>query len=140
MNNSQANMETIKKPSNPKGPLDLRPEGHEAANQAAEAKRQELLAQQAATSNSLPKGMDIKPSPTVKGFSPVPGINTQPSGEANVFKLDPKELEQPPSQIQPDTQETQAAKPAEEDNALGTAEQTQEAKKPGFFAKLFGKK
>lgn len=145
MTNIQPTMENFNQSS--KETLDLRPEGHEAATQAAQAEKQKLLAQQAAASSNLPKGMDIKQSPTSKGFNQVPGINSQATGEANVFKLSPSELENPPAQAQseaaPQTQEIQTDQASTDTQA--TPNQTEDvstppAKKPGFFGKLFGKK
>ena len=145
MTNIQPTMENFNQSS--KETLDLRPEGHEAAAQAAQAEKQKLLAQQAAASSNLPKGMDIKQSPTSKGFNQVPGINSQATGEANVFKLSPSELENPPAQAQseaaPQTQEIQTDQASTDTQA--TPNQTEDvstppAKKPGFFGKLFGKK
>lgn len=145
MTNIQPTMENFIQSS--KETLDLRPEGHEAATQAAQAEKQKLLAQQAAASSNLPKGMDIKQSPTSKGFNQVPGINSQATGEANVFKLSPSELENPPAQAQseaaPQTQEIQTDQASTDIQA--TPNQTEDvstppAKKPGFFGKLFGKK
>jgi len=143
MTNIQPTMEKFDQTSN--GTLDLRPEGHEQAAQQAQAKKEKLLAQQAATSDSQPKGMDIKPATMNKGFNPVPGINSQPTGEGNVFKLSPSELENPPAQATqseatPQTQESSdlsTPSPADTDSN----NQAQELpKKPGFFGKLFGKK
>ncbi len=145
MTNIQPTMENFNQSS--KETLDLRPEGHEAATQAAQAEKQKLLAKQAAASSNLPKGMDIKQSPTSKGFNEVPGINSQATGEANVFKLSPSELENPPAQAQseaaPQTQEIQTDQASTDTQA--TPNQTEDvstppAKKPGFFGKLFGKK
>jgi hypothetical protein len=146
MTNIQPTMENFNQSS--KETLDLRPEGHEAATQAAQAEKQKLLAQQAAASSNLPKGMDIKQSPTSKGFNQVPGINSQATGEANVFKLSPSELENPPAQASqseaaPQTQEIQTDQASTDTQA--TPNQTEDvstppAKKPGFFGKLFGKK
>ncbi len=145
MTNIQPTMENFKQSS--KETLDLRPEGHEAATQAAQAEKQKLLAQQAAASSNLPKGMDIKQSPTSKGFNQVPGINSQATGEANVFKLSPSELENPPAQAQseaaPQTQETQTDQAPTNTQAMPSQDEaviTPPAKKPGFFGKLFGKK
>lgn len=145
MTNIQRTMENFNQSS--KETLDLRPEGHEAATQAAQAEKQKLLAQQAAASSNLPKGMDIKQSPTSKGFNQVPGINSQATGEANVFKLSPSELENPPAQAQseaaPQTQEIQTDQASTDTQAIRTqteAVSTPPAKKPGFFGKLFGKK
>ena len=146
MTNIQPTMENFNQSS--KETLDLRPEGHAAATQAAQAEKQKLLAQQAAASSNLPKGMDIKQSPTSKGFNQVPGINSQATGEANIFKLSPSELENPPAQanqseVTPQTQEIQTDQASTDTQA--TPNQTEDfstppAKKPGFFGKLFGKK
>jgi hypothetical protein len=146
MTNIQPTMENFNQSS--KETLDLRPEGYEAATQAAQAEKQKLLAQQAAASSNLPKGMDIKQSPTSKGFNQVPGINSQATGEANVFKLRPSELENPSAQASqseaaPQIQEIQTDQASTDIQA--TPNQTEDvstppAKKPGFFGKLFGKK
>ncbi len=142
MTNIQPTMEKFDQTSN--GTLDLRPEGHEQIAQKAQAKKEELLAQQAATSNRHPKGMDIKPAMN-KGFNPVPGINSAPQGQANVFKLNENELEQPPVKISENadveaSQSTaeQNTPPSADMNANGPAQE--QPKKPGFFGKLFGKK
>jgi hypothetical protein len=92
--------------------------------------------------------MDIKQSPTSKGFNQVPGINSQATGEANVFKLRPSELENPSAQASqseaaPQIQEIQTDQASTDTQA--TPNQTEDvstppAKKPGFFGKLFGKK
>ncbi|GDX62547.1 hypothetical protein LBMAG34_0810 [Candidatus Saccharibacteria bacterium] len=145
MTNIQPTMENFNQSS--KETLDLRPEGHEAATQAAQAEKQKLLAQQAAASSNLPKGMDIKQSPTSKGFNQVPGINSQATGEANVFRLSPSELENPPDQAQseaaPQTQVIQTDQASTDTQAMPSQNEaviTPPAKKPGFFGKLFGKK
>ncbi len=146
MTNIQPTMENFNQSS--KETLDLRPEGHEAATQAAQAEKQKLLAQQAAASSNLPKGMDIKQSPASKGFNQVPGINSQATGEANVFKLSPSELENPPAQATQSeaasqTQEIQTDQASKDAQTIPTqteADSTPPAKKPGFFGKLFGKK
>lgn len=125
--------------------LDLRPKGHEKAAQQAQAEREELLAQQAAASDGHPKGMDIKPANINTGFNPVPGINSQPTGEANVFKLSPSELENPPAQATqseaaPQTQESSdlsTPSPADKDS---NSQAQEKPKKPGFFGRLFGRK
>jgi hypothetical protein len=144
MTNIQPTMENFNPSS--KETLDLRPKGHEAATQAAQAEKQKLLAQQAEASSDLPKGMDIKP-PTSKGFKQVPGINSRATGEANVFKLSPSELEKPPAQVQseaaPQTQEIQTDQAPTDTQAMPSQNEaviTPPAKKPGFFGKLFGKK
>lgn len=146
MTNIQPTMENFNN-NNSKGTLDLRPEGHQAETEAAQAKKQELLAQQTAASSDLPKGMDIKPAPS-KGFNQVPGINSQATGEANVFTLSTSELENPPAgsgQNETPPQATEAQfNQASVDvrDAAGQTETTSTppAKKPGFFGKLFGKK
>lgn len=148
MSNIQPTMENFNK-NNSKGTLDLRPEGHEAATEAARAKKEELLAKQAATSIAVPKGMDIKPTAPSKGFNQVPGINSRPTGEADVFKLNPNELESPQPQTSDDQAEVQSsAVNPEEQNTIDSqfkadtqeAVNTQPTKKPGFFGRIFGKK
>ena len=145
MTNIQRTMENFNKNNST---LDLRPEGHEAAAVAAQAKKEELLAKQAATSSTVPKGMDIKPAAPSKGFNQVPGINSEPAGEANVFKLNQKELENPPAQVTqpeaaPQIQQAQTDLPpvdAQPSSEQPDANATQPSKKAGFFSRLFGKK
>lgn len=146
MTNIQPTMEDFKK-NNSKTTLDLRPEGHEAATEAAQAKKEELLAKQAATSSTVPKGMDIKPAAPSKGFNQVPGINSKPTGENDVFKLNPNELEspQPPNeQAEIQSSTVSSAEQTIDDNQINTDTQEavapEPAKKPGFFARIFGKK
>ena len=78
----------------------------------------------------------------------MPGINSQATGEANVFKLSPSELENPPAQanqseVTPQTQEIQTDQASTDTQAAPNQTEdfsTPPAKKPGFFGKLFGKK
>jgi hypothetical protein len=140
-------MENFNKKPN-EGTLDLRPEGHEAAAQAAAAQKKAMLDKQAAISGSQNKGMDIKP----KGFSEVPGISGQPDGDEGVFKIPNHELESPPVQAtdsvqaQPSDTSNQASdliqnpvQPSQE-QTLATQQADGKANKQGFWSKLFGKR
>jgi hypothetical protein len=89
--------------------------------------------------------MDIKPAAMNKGFNPVPGINSAPQGQANVFKLNENELEQPPVKIS-ENADIEASQSKAEQNTTPPADMVasspaqEQPKKPGFFGKLFGKK
>ena len=142
MTNLQPTMENFNGKQSEKT-LDLRPEGHEEAARVAAENKAKVLAAQAQTSNSQPKGMDIKPATMNKGFNPVPGINSAPQGQANVFKLN--EIEQPPVKIS-ENADVEASQPALDQNISQSADMVasspdqEQPKKPGFFGKLFGKK
>ncbi len=117
--------------------IKLRTEAEEQAVKAKEDQRKAAFAAQVANSNSQPKGMDIKPSPT-KGFNKMPGISSEPQGKPDVFKLDQSELEQPQPQMATNEQQS-ATQPSQAIQQPQEVQNPQETKKPGFFSKLFGK-